>query len=228
MKNIFIILFFVSFLLSDQEEKISYSVKYNGIKAGEATLEKKLFNDNINLIFNLKSRKFIDLLYKLRENISVIADKNYYSILSIDKSTQQGKYKKKYKATFNYESFIGQINSNEFTIVNSIYDPISIIYNLRDRILDKDKIFTYDIISKDRIKTIEMHVVGNEKIIINNIEYDCSILEAINTVDKEKIKQTDALKLWISSDEYALPIIIEKKAKSGTIKMEMESYQILK
>ena len=164
MKNIFIILFFVSFLLSDQEEQISYSVKYNGIKAGEATLEKKLFNDNINIIFNLKSRKFIDLLYKLRENISIIADKNYYSILSIDKLTQQGKYKKNYKASFNYDSFIGQINNKEFAIVNSIYDPISIIYNLRDRILDKDKIFTYDIISKNRIKTIEMHVVGNEKI----------------------------------------------------------------
>ena len=58
MKNIFIILFFVSFLLSDHEEKILYSVKYNGIKAGEATLEKKIFNDNINIIFNLKSRKF--------------------------------------------------------------------------------------------------------------------------------------------------------------------------
>ncbi len=228
MKNIFFILFFVSFLLSDQEEKISYSVKYNGIKAGEATLEKKLFNDSIHLIFNLKSRKFIDLLYKLRENILVIADKNNYSILSIDKSTQQGKYKKEYKASFNYESFIGQINSNQFTIVNSIYDPISIINNLRDRILGKDKFFTYDIISKDSIKTIEMHVVGNEKIIINNTEYDCSILEAINTVNKEKIKRTNALKLWISSDEYALPIIIEKKAKSGTIKMEMESHKILK
>ena len=179
----------------------------------------------------LKLRFFLSrkkpILYKLRENISIIADKNYYSILSIDKSTQQGKYKKKYKASFDYESFIGQINSKEFTIVNSIYDPISIIYNLRDRILDKDKIFTYDIISKNRIKTIEMHVVGNEKIIINNIEYDCSILEAINTVDKENIKRTDALKLWISSDVYALPIIIEKKAKSGTIKMEIESYKIL-
>ena len=52
MKNIFIILFFISFLLSDQEEKISYSVKYNGITAGQATLEKKLFKDHVNIIFN--------------------------------------------------------------------------------------------------------------------------------------------------------------------------------
>ncbi len=226
MKNIFIILLF-SVLLSNHEETISYLVKYNGIKAGEAVLAKHIKDNDINLIFNLKSRKFIDLLYKLRESVSIIADKNNYSILSISKSTQQGKYKKNFTASFNYKKSIGQINNNEFILLNNIYDPISIIYNLRNQILDKDKIFKYDIISKNKTKTIEMHVVGHESIIINNKEYHCSILEATNSVDNEKVKKTDALKLWISSDAYALPIIIEKKAKNGNIKMEMISYKII-
>ena len=225
MKRFFIIACFISILLPNNEEHISYLVKYNGIKAGEATLLKKIIKDDINITFNLKSRKFIDLIYKLRESVSITVDKKNYSILNINKSTQQGKYKKTYKASFDYNNSIGLINNNQITITNHIYDPISIIYNLRDKTFKKDQVYKYSIISKNSIKEIEMRVIGNEKVKIKNIEYECSILEAISSDDKEKIKRTDALKLWISSDQLAIPVIIEKEAKNGTITMEIQNYK---
>ena len=225
MKKFFIIAYFVSILLPSNEEHISYLVKYNGITAGEATLLKKIIKDNINITFNLQSRKFIDLIYKLRESVSITVDKTNYSILNIDKYTQQGKYKKTYKAFFDYNNSIGMINNNPVSLTNNIYDPISIIYSLRNKTLKKDQVYKYNIISKNSIKEIEMRVIGNETVKIKNIEYECSILEAINSADKEKIKRTDALKLWISSDQLAIPVIIEKEAKNGTITMEIQNYK---
>ena len=225
MKKILINICFISFLFSNNDEHISYLVKYNGIKAGEATLLKNIINNNVNITFNLESRKVIDLIYKLRESISITANKNNYSILHIDKFTQQGKYQKTYKASFDYDNLIGLINNNQISLTNNIYDPISIIYSLRNKTLKTNQVYKYNIISKDGIKEIEMHVIGNENVKVKNIEYECSILEAINSNDKETIKRTDALKLWISSDQLALPIIIEKKAKHGTITMEIQNYK---
>ena len=97
MKHFYIALFLVGLLFSNKVEQISYLVKYNGIKAGEAILEKSISHNNVNLNFNLKSRKFIDLIYKLRETLSMTVDRQNFSILNINKYTQQGKYKKNFK-----------------------------------------------------------------------------------------------------------------------------------
>ena len=225
MKYFYLVFFLIGLLLSNKEEQISFLVKYNGIKAGEAVLEKSISNHNINLTFNLKSRKFIDLIYKLRENLSITVDKQNFSILNINKSTQQGKYKKAFQASFDYNNSIGYINNNKIQIQNSIYDPISIIYHLRNEDLNQKKIFEYDIISKENIKKIIMQVVENEKITINNKDYECTVLEAIDQSIKEK-SQSGIFKLWISSDINMLPIIIQKKANSGIIKMEISNYEI--
>ena len=159
---------------------------YNGIKAGEAILEKSISHNNVNLNFNLKSRKFIDLIYKLRETLSMTVDRQNFSILNINKYTQQGKYKKNFKASFDYNNAIGYINNHKTKIKKSVYDPISIIYHLRNEDLNQKKIFEYDIISKENVKTIIIQSIGNEKITVNKKEYDCTILEAIDQSNKEK------------------------------------------
>ena len=227
MKHFYIALFLVGVLFSNKVEQISYLVKYNGIKAGEAILEKSISNNNVNLTFNLKSRKFIDLIYKLRETLSMTVDRQNFSILNINKYTQQGKYKKHFKASFDYNNAIGYINNHKTKIKNSVYDPISIIYHLRNEDLKQKKIFEYDIISKENVKTIIIQSIGHERITINKKEYDCTILEAIDQSNKEKNK-SKIFKLWISSDNNSLPVIIERKANSGTIKMEINNYKTFK
>ena len=154
-------------------------------------------------------------------------DRQNFSILNINKYTQQGKYKKHFKASFDYNNAIGYINNHKTKIKKSVYDPISIIYHLRNENLNQKKIFKYDIISKENVKTIIIQSIGNEKITVNKKEYDCTILEAIDQSNKEKNK-SKIFKLWISSDNNSLPVIIERKANSGTIKMEINNYKTFK
>ena len=53
MKRFFIIAYFISILLPNNEEHISYLVKYNGIKAGEATLLKKIIKELDIIVKNI-------------------------------------------------------------------------------------------------------------------------------------------------------------------------------
>ena len=221
-KRIPYIIFYFSLLLSFSEsEKIVYNVKYNGIKAGQAILEKTLDENNINISFNLKSRKIFDFIYKLRENILIKADKLEYHIYEIKKVSQHGKYHKKFHAIFDYIKNIGSLNNIDINISNKIYDPISIIYHLRNSELHIDKIFNYSIISKNNPKNLNIKVVGEEEISVKNKKYNCFILEA----DGDRTKK-GFLKLWISKGEGNIPVIIEKRAKNGTIKMELQNIYI--
>ena len=231
MKNAIIILLLVSLIFSKEKEQLFYTVYYNGINTGSAHLE--FTNDEINsnfanIKFNLKSKKIIDFIYKLREETSLIINKIDYSIKEIKKKSRQGRKKKQFTALFNYDKNEGYINNKKINIKKTIYDPISIIYHLRNEKMFINQNFTYNIISKNKIRLIEMKVLGEETLIQNNKEYDCFILGP-NSLDKKgsKLNNIDDIKIWINKDNSHLPIIIEKKAKHGIIKMELESIQII-
>ena len=107
----------------------------------------------------------------------------------------------------------------DINISDKIYDPISIIYHLRNNELTINKIFNYSIISKNKPKNISFSVLEEEEISINNKKYKCFILEAYEDTSKKGF-----LKLWISQGEKNIPIIIEQRTKNGTIKMELQKY----
>ena len=231
MKNGIIILLLLSLIYSKEKEQIFYTVYYNGINTGSAFLEFTSDETNstfANIKFNLKSKKIIDLVYKLREETSLIVNKIDYSIKEIKKKTRQGRKRKHLTASFNYADQEGYINNKKINIKKSIYDPISIIYHLRYEEIFINKIFTYNIISKNRIKPIEMKVLGEETLTQNNKEYDCFILGP-TSLEKSgsKLNNVDDIKIWMNKDSKQLPIIIEKKAKYGVIKMKLEGIQII-
>jgi len=231
MKNYIIILLCLSLIYSKEKEQLFYSVYYNDINTGSAFLE---FSDDENnsdfakIKFNLKSKKIIDFIYKLREETSLIVNKIDYSIKEIKKKSKQGRKKRQFTALFNYDNKEGYINNKKINVKKFIYDPISIIYHLRNEKIFINKNFNYNIISKNKIKAIEMKVLGEETLIHNDKKYDCFILGPNNLKKKEsRLSNLDDIKIWINKDSSQPPLVIEKKAKYGIIKMKLESIQII-
>ena len=232
MKNATILLLIISFSFSVEKEQLFYTVYYNNINTGNAFLELSHDDSNSNfsqIKFNLKSKKIIDFIYKLREETSLIVNKVDYSIKEIKKKSKQGRKKRQLAALFNYKSKEGYINNKKIDIKKPIYDPISIIYHLRNEKLFINKKFKYNLISKNKIKPIEMKVLGEETLVQNNKEYNCFILGPNNLDAKEsKLTNIDDIKIWIDKDNtHYPPLIIEKKAKHGVIKMKLDGTQII-
>ena len=223
MRNYLIIFILISCSFSNKIEKLFYEVYFNDIKAGASTLMLSQHTDNHKYIIdvNLKSKKIIDFIYKLRESSSIVVDKNNYSIYKIEKKYRHGRRKKEYNGSFNYNTKTGLFNNLEIVFSTTIHDPISIIYYLRSKVLTQNSVFTFDIISKNKLKTIEMGVLDEEKIIIQNKEYDCFIIGPKDN----KLTNADDIKIWISKTNPQLPVVIEKKAKLGIIKMQLENIE---
>tara|TARA_B110000438_G_scaffold112561_1_gene110469 strand:- start:703 stop:1320 length:618 start_codon:yes stop_codon:yes gene_type:complete len=185
-------------------ESLIYDVHFKKIKVGSATLNSQKINNNSNkIIFSVKTKKFIDFIYKIRENISMIARSNNYSLQYIKKKSQ-------HKNTYiEYE--------NNISVSEQLYDPISIIFFLRNQELFIDDKFTFNIFKPNKNKKIGMSVVGEETIYAMKDNYECFILAPFN-INNEKGK----IKLWISK-KTKLPVIIEQDGKYGKIIMKLKS-----
>mgnify|MGYP001239478944 CR=1 FL=1 len=214
----FLFILFFSICYTSHIEKLSYKVYFTNLKAGTAELKlSEDANGNHYIVnFELRSYKYLDAIYKLRENTSMIVNRKDFSIYEIKKHVRQGRKKRSYNGLFDYDSKIAHINSQIVTFQKPIYDPINIIYYIRNNMqLLKDNI-EFSILSKNTFKNINMGIIEEEEIIFNNKKYVCSVVGPINNQEK-----LDDIKIWFTKDSLALPLIIEKKAKLGTIKMEL-------
>ena len=82
------IFLFLSLSLSQSIEKIYYTVKLNNLTVGNASLEYSLVDDKSHkILFNLKTKKWLEYIYKLREKITIIVDSENYAIKSITKKS---------------------------------------------------------------------------------------------------------------------------------------------
>ena len=214
----FMFILFFSICYTNHIEKLSYKAYFNNLKAGTAEL--KLSEDaNGNhyiLNFKLRSYKYLDAIYKLRENTSMIINRKDFSIYEIKKQTRQGRKKRSYTGLFDYDSKIAHINNQIVTFQKPIYDPINIIYYIRNNMQLLKENIEFSIISKNTFKNINMGIIEEEEILFNNKKYVCSVVGPIDNQEK-----LDDIKIWFTKDSLALPLIIEKKAKLGTIKMEL-------
>jgi len=214
-----LLLIIVQILIASEE--LNYNVKVNGINAGAAIL--KLENDKNNkseITFSVRSNKLIDLFYKLRDDVTLIVHSKDFSIMSIDKSINQGRYKKNNSAIVDYTSNIIYSNNQEIQFKNKIYSPISIMYFLRNKNLSINKQFGFQIFDNNKIKNVFVEVIGNEIININDIEYDCHVLKA------QLMKKNNLLKeimtFYLSKDNNKIPVIIKSKIKPGKMVLTIQ------
>lgn len=224
----FIFILFITIAFTNKIEQLEYVVFFNEIKAGKASLSLSEDGVGLNYIINfvLKSNKYLDVIYKLRENTSMIVNKTNFSIHEIQKSTRQGRRKKSYNAIFDYQTKVAKIerqgNKNFIPFDNPVYDSINLIYYLRNNLDSLESNYSFDVISKSNFKNILMTKIGEEKIMFNDKEIHCIV---VAPGDSDKLKNIDDTKIWFEKYNTNLPIIIEKRAKLGIIKMELISFE---
>ena len=223
-RSLILSILIITTIFSKDIESMDFGVYFNTIKAGYASLilSEDAQGENYIINFELKSKKYLDTIYKLRERTSMLVNKNDFSIYEIEKSSRQGRHKKSYSAKFDYKQKIAHLNKQILTFEKPIYDPINIIYFMRHNYKNIEQNFSFNVISKNKFKTITMNVLGEESMIFQGEKYDCMIIGPSN---QDKLKNEGDIKIWITKDEYNLPLMIEKKAKFGIIKMKLENYE---
>ena len=224
MKIITILLFISNLLCTEDIEILSYTAQFKNIGAGSAILKTTTYNDSQEkeIHFSFKTKNFVDIFYKIRENILMRVDAANSFIKYIKTDSQSGKRFKNHEAKFNYLNNKVYFNNDSLLINQTVYNPISIIAFLRDQNLSLGVTFVFDTYNAGKIKPIGMQVIDEEKIKIKNDAYDCYVLAPFYLKSSNDKDKKGDIKLWISKESY-LPVIIKQNANFGEIILKLNN-----
>ena len=200
--------------------KLNYTVYFRGMEAGEAYL--KIQNDTLNnnnvlrLDSKLKTNKFVDLIYKIRDDITIYLDSKDLSLLKVINKINEGSYRKKHSATYN-QKLKQMINKSKSINIDIPYSPLSIIYELRNKILMLNDIYNYNIYSMGKINNIKMKVLKNDYVKTSFGNFESIVVSPISNTQKPLIKNNGDMKIWYTNDKNRYPIKIEIKINHGKL-----------
>ena len=207
-------------------EQLTYNLYYNGIRAGEASMVLDYIDTEdsriVKLITVIRTNSFVDIFYKIRDRIEIIMDPIDFSILDISKSIREGKYRKSYHSTIDYKKMHLYSNSTTTSINSRIYDPLSILYNLRAIDIYNDEVMSYNILSKNKIRSINIKTFGKELISVPYGRYEAVVMSPSDDYGNPVLKNNGEMKIWLTNDLIKIPIQILIKLKSGSITLKLK------
>ncbi len=223
-------------------EYLKYRIHLGFINAAEATIKTSFSQVQENQI---PSRKveiegrtigLINYLSPLLDYWSASLDVKTLLPLKTELRKKEGRYRKDESVIFNSDSNTAKIISKQndpneklIPIPKGTVDLIGGYYYLRNKVLSDMKVgqkLSAKILVEGNIYEVWFIVKDFEKIDTKFGKKNCirtSLVMPKNNLFEDK----DAIRLWISQDEFQIPIKMEVSLKIGFLAIDLEEYNIL-
>ena len=215
-------LIFILLLTIIYPEKFIYSVGFRLLNVGQATISSTIEDESsISINTLIQSNKFLDRLYRVRDQIDLVVDADDYSLKKIEKNIVEGNWKQNYSA---------QIDSNKNIISNAnliqndklLFDPISVLYSLRTKDLKLNDKYEYHILGEDEIRSLTTEVRNNETVKVPAGKYNCIKIVPYSNDEKNIFKENGYMTVWFSNDKKKIPVKIELKTNIGNLVLKLK------
>ncbi len=209
--------------------KLNYILEFQNISAGNGYIllkEDSLNNQSvIKLKSEIKTNKYVDWLYKIRNKITIYMDNSDLSLIKVINKISEGRYKKNHSALVDIKNMKIINDRGTKDIKQKIYSPLSIIFSIRERIISLEKNFQYKTYSNGKQKNINISLIGKEKIKTPFGEFNTIIFNPTSVNNKPVLKNSGDMKIWYTDDNKKLPIKIELKIKYGSIILLLDNIE---
>ncbi|NIV16633.1 MAG: DUF3108 domain-containing protein [Aliifodinibius sp.] len=223
-------------------EKLRFKIRYGFIKAGEATMEVKdiiTIRDSVpvyHILTTAKSTKAFDLVYKVRDSVETFIDMNGLFSWKFYKRLREGGYKMDLLAEYNHRYGIANVkkiryhsdeplrvkNKETFylSIPPYIVDILASFYYVRTQDLRVGEPIYMTNHDNQKIYDLKVIVQKKERIKVDAGEFNCVVV--IPRLKGEAIfKQKGELWVWLTDDEYKIPVQMKSKVAVGSITTEL-------
>ena len=216
-------------------ERISYTVRWMKIKAGQMSLEVAPMASVMgqtcwHFIMEGRSSGFVDVFYKVRDRIDAYTDMDMTHSVFYAKKTRGSKNKDE-RIEFDWAQGQASYIKNgtlrkTVKIPPETFDPFSVFYFFRLKSFTPGKIIRASVSNGKKCVMGEGRVVGRETITVQGRLYDCVVvIPDLKHIGGAFRHGRDAsMKMWLTSDPRHIPVKIETKVKVGTITVELDSF----
>ena len=203
-------------------EKLNYSVSFRGMNVGTAELmidEKGTNSVSYNIKSQIKSNKYISYIYDLNDKVNIWVNANDFSLIKVEKNIKEGAYRRDYYAEIINDTII--FNTDRIKINGPLYDPISIIYLLRNKNIELNEAFNITTFDINVIRPVKLTLTNIEKVEVPYGEFSCNVFRP-SSIDGSPLFKADGLMtVWLSNDSLKLPIKISQKTNLGDMTMKL-------
>lgn len=252
MKNqtVYIFLFLGSFLsvLAQENnplvggENLKYRIHLGFINAAEASIKSspstsQLGDNTVRKIeIEGKTTGVLELFSPLRDYWSALLDTQTSLPIKTEMRKKEGRYRKEEVVLYQMDKGFARITSPQNKpVVSTIAGPkdlldlISAYYFLRSKpIADKKPgaRWAAQVLVDSKIYEIVL-VVKSKELLETGLGKVASIRTSILLPKNNLFKEDDAIRLWISDDEYQVPLKVEVNLKIGFLAIDLIDYSIM-
>jgi len=217
-------------------EKLTYSLGWQFIVAGHATLEVLPDEDwegrkIRSFRMTAKTNKTADVLFKVRDSLSSLAEYDVSRSLGYSKRQREGDSRRDESVEFDWENLTAHYyeaigGRRETTpILENTLDPLSAFYFIRNQKLDVGTVITGPMTDGKRCKMAKIEVVQRKTIKVNGRKYDAlKLIPDIQDLGGVFEKSKDAkMEIWCTADDRHIPVLLKSKVIVGSFKAELET-----
>jgi hypothetical protein len=229
MKVIFLLIFgllLVNPLFGEEDsswlgEKLSYVVKYMGVKIGTMTMEvKRILEFNGRLVYHIvsevKSSPPLSLFFRVNDKIESYLDVEKLRSLRYIKHLHEGDSIKNEEVIFDYNSCVAIYPTSIVPIPSGVQDPLSALYYLRTLSLNVGDSFIIPTNSNKKNYNLEIKTLRREKIKTSFGTHSTLVIESLPKLGG-MFHHKGNMKIWLTDDERKIPILIKSSTPIGVI-----------
>jgi hypothetical protein len=210
-------------------EKLTFSVRYGIVRAGEASLEIAAIEDVAgrpcyHVVSRARSNTFFDTVYRVRDQVDSWFDVDYLFSRRFRKSLQEGGYRAKQEIEMDQESRLARYQDGRVCeFVYGSQDVLSAFYYVRTLDLKLNQKLALDSHADHKNFPLAVTVRGRERIDTPAGKFDCLVVEPFLRTPG-LFKQEGTLTIWLTDDERRMPVQMKSKIAVGSISVVLTDY----
>lgn len=204
-------------------EELVYEVAWMGITAG--TIRMQLINEGDyegkpayrGIVIGETSASF-SRFFKVQDVIISIFSQSTLDSIFFSKNIREGKYRKYRETHFDQLNHIAKSDRTSTEILPNAKDPIACIFALRDAPLEPGYVVHLNSHADGKNYPVAVKVESRESVKLQDVTRSAFVCTPIPTWEGRVFeKGRSSVTLWISDDEYHVPLKIKMKVKIGSL-----------
>ncbi len=211
-------------------EILDFQIKYSKLSVGRARLELGEIEEHrghraMTILSRAKSAKWMDSVYKVRDEVESIMDLNRMHSLSFSKRLREGKYRADMAAEFLHEESLARYDDgSERELLPGSQDILTALLYIRSFPLEVGMLLHIPIHDGKKSYPLRVAVIERERVTTVMGEFDCLVLEP-SLESGGLFKSEGRMLIYLSDDERRLPVKLRAKAPVGAFTSELSAYR---
>ncbi len=212
-------------------EYLRFDINYGFVTAGEAVLavSDTLYKNRqcYNVEFNLNSKPFFDVFYKVRDRYSTVIDAQGIFPWRFEQHIREGGYSRDFTAEFDHINQIAITTEGDYPIPSYVQDIMSAFYFTRtidfSSLKPGEKVHLQNFY-KDSTYELDVKYKGKQTVEVEAGKFNCIVVEPL-AKEGGLFKSEGKIHVWLTDDDRRMPVLVLAKIIIGSVESELVEYR---